>query len=127
MPVISLLIEATANLVRAVFGIPAERSASPSSIVSDGSSSPPTIWTTPLNPPASSSSRSASRSMLTSRVTASALGHLELARIGERGRSPGGARCRHRPAIDPDRIVDAADEEVAGRGPAQGGPDRRHL
>ena len=37
------------------------------------------------------------------------------------------ARCRHRLAVDPDRIVDAAHDEVARRRPTDGHPDGRKL
>ena len=60
-------------------------------------------------------------------ITTSALGRLELARVGERRpatRRPGGG---HRRAVDADRVVHAAHDEVARDRPAERGPDRGHL
>src|SRR5258708_4167920 len=56
-----------------------------------------------------------------------ALGNLELARVGKRGRSTRGAGCGHRRAVHPDRVVDAADDQVAGRGAAKRCTDRERF
>src|SRR5207245_10094185 len=52
---------------------------------------------------------------------------LELARVGERGGATRAAGRRHRRPVDADRIVDAADDEVARSRSSQGGPDRGQL